>query len=65
MTWIWIIIGFVVGVFIINLFRGDSLEESAQTALVAGTGCAAILFQIFLAVAAIWILIWLGNWLFS
>lgn len=68
MTWLVVIvvvaiIGAIIGAM--SSENGKKGEGAMSGCLGAGGGCAYIIFQIFLALVGLWILIKIGSWLFG
>ena len=62
MTWLWILIGIVVVVYIFSLLSGDSNEDAAGKAAGAAIAGGSCMFQIFLSVIGILIVLWVLVW---
>jgi heme/copper-type cytochrome/quinol oxidase subunit 2 len=65
MTWLWILIGLAIIVFLFSKFSGQSNEESAANAAGAAMAGGSCMLQIFLSVIGILITLWIFRFLFS
>ena len=65
MTWLWVILIVAAIGGIIGFLSTGKGEDAAAGAASAGIGCAYLIFQIFLALLGLFILIKIGGWLFG
>lgn len=65
MTWLWILIGIAIVVFLFSIFSGNSTEDSAANAAGAAMVGGSCMFQIFLSVVGILITLWIFSFLFG
>jgi len=65
MTWLWVILSVALIGGIISFLVSGSLRSAVAGATGAGMGCAYLIFKIFLALLALFILFKIGEWLFS
>lgn len=65
MTWLWILIGIVIVVFLYSKFSGESNEDAATNAAGAAMAGGSCMFQIFLSVVGILITLWIFGFLFG
>jgi heme/copper-type cytochrome/quinol oxidase subunit 2 len=65
MTWLWILIGIAVVVYVFSLLSGESKEDSAVNAAGAAMVGGSCMLQIFLSVVGILIVLWVFSFLFG
>lgn len=65
MNWLWVILIVAAIGGIIGYLNTGKKEEAAASAIAAGTGCAGIIFQIFIFIVGILLVFKLGSWLFG
>jgi len=65
LTWLWVILIVAAIGGIISYFSSGKAEDGVAGAAASGIGCAVVIFQIFIAVAGIIILLRIASWLFS
>ena len=65
MTWLFVLIGVAVLVFVVSKLSGESTDEALGNAGGAAFGCGSVMLQIFIAVLGFSIIIWIFKWLFT
>ena len=65
MNWLWIVLAVGIVGFIIAKISGSDNEDAAATGLGAAFGCGSVIFQIFLTVVSLALIISLFSWLFG
>lgn len=65
MTWIWVILIVAAIGGIISYLSTGKAEDGLAGAATSGIGCAILIFQIFLSLVGIIILLKVAAWLFS
>lgn len=65
MTWLWVILIVALIGGLIGYMSSGKTEDAAAGALAAGSGCAYIIFQIFLTLLGFYLLFKIGSWLFG
>ncbi len=65
MTWLWILIGIVVVVYVFSLLSGESKEDSASNAAGAAIAGGSCMLQIFLSAIGIIIILGVFRFLFG
>jgi len=65
MTWLWVILSVALIGGIISFLMSGSIRAAIAGATGAGMGCAYLIFKIFLALLALFILFKIGEWLFN
>ncbi len=65
MTWLWVLIGIAVVVYIFSLLSGESKEDSAANAAGAAMVGGSCMLQIFISVVGILLVLWVFRFLFG
>ena len=65
MTWLWILIGIAIVVFLYSKFSGESNGDAAANAAGAAMAGGSCMFQIFISVVGILITLWIFGFLFG
>ncbi|UFH46898.1 hypothetical protein LNP27_02370 [Flavobacterium galactosidilyticum] len=65
MTWLWVLIGIAVVVYVFSLLSGQSKEDSATNAAGAAMVGGSCMLQLFLSVLGILFAIWIFGFLFG
>lgn len=65
MTWLWILIGIAVVVYVISLLSGASKGDSASNAAGAAIAGGSCMLQIFISALGIILVLWIFGFLFG
>lgn len=65
MTWLWVLIGLAVIVYVFSVLSGQSKEDAASNAAGAAMVGGSCMLQIFLSVLGVLFVLWIFGFLFG